>query len=259
MTCVVPAARVSVPSCPVTPGPAAGCPVVVRDTVRTAADPDAAVLQFLQSTYAVGADMGGWDRRVLEPAELPDRAPAAAVEPGPVTSDLALAAAVDTTDHTRGGGGPQLVVYRDFECPYTAAATQSIGVLLKSGAAFELVFRHFPLRSIHLHAGAAAAASEAAARQGRFWEMHDVLFRSQRHLESADLRRYAERLGLDLARFESALVDPAVAARVERDIESGGRSGVDGTPSLFIDGIRYRGPRDPAGLGEALRFAQRES
>ena len=89
--------------------------------------------------------------------------------------------------------------------------------------------------------------------------MHDVLFRSQRHLESADLRRYAERLGLDLARFESALVDPAVAARVERDIESGERSGVDGTPSLFIDGIRYRGPRDPAGLGEALRFAQRES
>jgi len=64
-----------VPSCPVTPGPAAGCPVVVRDTVRTAADPDAAVLQFLQSTYAVGADMGGWDRRVLEPAELPDRPP----------------------------------------------------------------------------------------------------------------------------------------------------------------------------------------
>ena len=95
--------------------------------------------------------------------------------------------------------------------------------------------------------------SEAAARQGRFWEMHDVLFRSQRHLESADFRRYAERLGLDLARFESDLVDPAIAARVERDVESGERSGVDGTPSLFIDGIRYRGPRDPAGLGEALR------
>jgi predicted DsbA family dithiol-disulfide isomerase len=80
-----------------------------------------------------------------------------------------------------------------------------------------------------------------------------VLFRSQRHLESADLRRYAERLGLDLARFESDLVDPAVAARVERDIESGERSGVDGTPSLFIDGIRYRGPRDPMSLGAALR------
>jgi protein-disulfide isomerase len=171
-----------------------------------------------------------------------------------MTVDLALAASVDSTDHTRGGGGrgPQLVVYGDFECPYTAAAMQSIGALLKSGAEFQLVFRHFPLRSIHPHAGAAAAASEAAARQGLFWEMHDVLFRNQGHLESADLRRYAERLGLDLARFESDFVDPAVAARVERDVESGERSGVDGTPSLFIDGIRYRGPRDPASLGEAL-------
>jgi protein-disulfide isomerase len=170
-----------------------------------------------------------------------------------MTVDLALATTVDSTDHKRGSGGPQLVVYGDFECPYTAAAMQSIGTLLESGAAFELVFRHFPLRSLHPHSGAAAATSEAAARQGRFWEMHDVLFRNQRHLESADLRRYAERLGLDLARFESDLVDPAVAARVERDTESGDRSGVDGTPSLFINGIRYRGPRDPAGLGEAMR------
>ena len=170
-----------------------------------------------------------------------------------MTEDLALAASVDSTDHTRGGGGPQLVVYGDFECPYTAAAIQSMGALLKSGAEFQLVFRHFPLRSIHPHAEAAAVTSEAAARQGLFWEMHDVLFRNQSHLESADLRRYAERLDLDLGRFESDLVDPAVAARVEHDVESGERSGVDGTPGLFIDGIRYRGPRDPARLGEALR------
>jgi protein-disulfide isomerase len=121
-----------------------------------------------------------------------------------MTSDLALAATVDATDHTRGGGaGPQLVVYGDFECPYTAAAMQSIGALVESGAAFQLVFRHFPLRGIHPHAEAAAGSSEAAARQGRFWEMHDVLFRNQRHLEPADVLRYAERLGLDLARFES--------------------------------------------------------
>jgi len=170
-----------------------------------------------------------------------------------VTVDLPLAAAVNSTDHTRGGGVRQLVVYGDFECPYTAAAMRSVGALLESGAAFELVFRHFPLRSIHPHAQAAASASEAAARQGQFWEMHDMLFRNQRHLESTDLRRYAKRLGLDLARFESDLVDPAVAARVERDIESGERSGVDGTPSLFINGIRYRGSLDPAGLGESLR------
>jgi protein-disulfide isomerase len=170
-----------------------------------------------------------------------------------VTAELALAAAVNSTDHTRGRGGPQLVVYGDFECPYTAAAMRSIGALLESGAVFALVFRHFPLRGIHPHAQAAAVAAEAAAGQGRFWEMHDVLVRNQRHLESADLRRYAERLGLDVARFESDLVDPAVAARVERDVERGERSGVDGTPSLFIDGIRYRGPSDPNSLTEALR------
>src|SRR6476469_3654609 len=170
-----------------------------------------------------------------------------------MTLDATLATPVDEADHTRGGGGSQLVVYGDFECPYTAAAMQSTALLLQSGAAFELVFRHFPLRSIHPHTDAAAEAAEAAARQGRFWEMHDLLFRNQRHLEDADLRRYAIRLGLDMARFEADLLDPAIAARVERDIESGDRSGVGGTPSLFIDGIAYLGPRDPASLRRALR------
>jgi len=145
------------------------------------------------------------------------------------------------------------VVYGDYECPYTAAAMRDIGGMLDSGAGFELVFRHFPLRSIHPHAQAAAEAAEAADRQGRFWEMNDLLFRSQRHLEDADLSRYSERVGLDAARFEADLIDPAIAIRVERDVESGTRSGVDGTPSLFMDGIRYRGPRDPASLGRALR------
>ena len=165
---------------------------------------------------------------------------------------LDLAAPVDAADHVRGGGGRQLVVYGDFECPYTAEAMRSIGRLLASGAVFELVFRHFPLRSIHPHAEAAAAISEAAARQDRFWEMHDLLFSTQLHLEDADLRRDAKRLGLDMTRVASDLVDPAVPARVERDVESGVRSGVDSTPSLFIDGMRYRGPRDPANLGGVL-------
>ncbi len=167
---------------------------------------------------------------------------------------LDLTSPVDSTDHTRGtSGGRQLVVYGDYECPYTAAAMRDIGGMLDSGAGFELVFRHFPLRSIHPHAQAAAEAAEAADRQGRFWEMNDLLFRSQRHLEDADLSRYSERVGLDAARFEADLIDPAIAIRVERDVESGTRSGVDGTPSLFMDGIRYRGPRDPASLGRALR------
>ena len=167
---------------------------------------------------------------------------------------LDLASPVDPTDHVRGtGGGRQLVVYGDFECPYTAAAMRDIGHLLDSGAGLEVVFRHFPLRSIHPHAQAAAEAAEAADREDRFWEMHDLLFGTQRQLEDADLRHKAEQLGLDLPRFESDLRDPAIATRVERDVESGTRSGVDGTPSLFIDGIRYRGPGDQASLGRVLR------
>jgi protein-disulfide isomerase len=166
---------------------------------------------------------------------------------------LDLAASVDGSDHVRGvSGGPELVVYGDFECPYTAGALRKIDRLLERGVAFELVFRHFPLRSIHPHAQAAAEAAEAAALQGRFWEMHDVLFRNQLRLEPADLRRFAQRLGLELERFESDIADEATRARIERDVETGLQSEVDGTPSLFIDGRRYQGPRDADSLGQAL-------
>ena len=166
---------------------------------------------------------------------------------------LDLAAPVDDVDHVRGvSGGRQLVVYGDFECPYTAAAVREIGRLLERGDTFEVAFRYFPLREIHPHAQAAAEAAEAAARQDRFWEMHDVLFRNQRRLEPADLARYAERLGLDAERFELDEADPTVKARIERDVETGLQSGVDGTPSLFIDGRRYEGPRDADSLGRAL-------
>jgi len=168
---------------------------------------------------------------------------------------LELAAAVNADDHIRGvSGGPQVVVYGDFECPYTGPAMRDLGRLLDVGAAFTVVFRHFPLREIHPHAQAAAEAAEAAALQGQFWEMHDLLFRNQARLESADLVRYAGRLGLDLARFDSDLADRSVGSRVERDVESGLQSAVDGTPALFIDGRRYLGPRDPASLGQALRL-----
>jgi protein-disulfide isomerase len=164
-----------------------------------------------------------------------------------------LSQSVDPTDHARGvGGARRLVVYGDFECPYTAATMREVDRLLAGGAAFEVVFRHFPLRSIHPHAQAAAQAAEAAARQGRFWEMHDLLFRNQTRLEPPDLRRLAERLGLDLARFDSELDDAAVLDRIDRDVETGEQSGVEGTPSLFIDGQRYLGPRDADSLNEVL-------
>jgi protein-disulfide isomerase len=168
-----------------------------------------------------------------------------------VTVDLS--APVDAADHTRGpGGGRQLVVYGDFECPYTASAMRDIGRVSDGGVVIEVVYRHFPLRSIHPHAQAAAEAAEAAGRQGRFWEMHDVLFRNQLRLEPDDLRRYAKRIGLDLDRFDADVADRTVRARVARDVQTGLESGVDGTPSLFIDGRRYLGPRDAASLAAAL-------
>jgi protein-disulfide isomerase len=166
---------------------------------------------------------------------------------------LDMTVAVDAEDHVRGGdGGRELVVYGDFECPYTGAATREIGRLLARGADFQVVFRHFPLTEIHPHALAAAKAAEAAARQGKFWEMHDLLFRNQQRLEPGDLTRYAERLGLDVARFEADAADPSTEARIERDEVSGIQSGVDGTPSLFIDGQRYEGSRDADSLAQAL-------
>ena len=167
---------------------------------------------------------------------------------------LDLTARVVSADHVRGvKGRRQLVVYGDFECPYTASAMRDIDRLLESGAAVEVVFRHFPLREMHPRAQAAAEASEAAARQGRFWEMHDVLFRNQLRLEPDDLRRFAERLGLALDQFDADLADPTVKVRIERDIQTGIESGVDGTPSLFIDGRHYWGARDALSLGEALQ------
>jgi formate-nitrite transporter family protein len=169
---------------------------------------------------------------------------------------LDLTAAVEAEDHARGVlGGRTLVVYGDYECPFTASAMRDIDRLLESGRAFKLVYRHFPLREIHPHAQAAAEGAEAAARQGRFWEMHDLLFRNQLRLESDDLRRFAERLGLNLGRFDADLADPAVKDRIERDLQTGIESGVDGTPSLFIDARRYWGPRDAASLGDALQAA----
>jgi protein-disulfide isomerase len=114
-------------------------------------------------------------------------------------------------------------------------------------------FRHFPLTGIHPHALAAAAAAEAAAVQGRFWDMHELLFDRQKALEDGDLRGYAVQLGLDVAAFDRDRAGAAVAARIRRDVDSVRGSGqVLGTPTLFIDGIVHRGGYDPPALLTAL-------
>jgi protein-disulfide isomerase len=161
----------------------------------------------------------------------------------------------EAIDHARGPSAGRLIVeYGDYECPYSRQAyreIQRVETVLGDGVRF--AFRHFPLTEIHPHALAASAAAEAAAGGGRFWEMHERLFHSQRALEDNHLRRYAEDLGLDLDAFERDRRSSAVIERVGRDVVSGIASGeVRGTPTLFIDGVVHRGSYDAAALLEAL-------
>jgi protein-disulfide isomerase len=132
-------------------------------------------------------------------------------------------------DHRRGPpDAPLLIEYADFECPFCAALHERLADL-----PVQLVFRHFPVRSSHPRAWAAACAAEAAAGQGRFWEMHDSLFGDQARLEDPHLWRRAETLGLDLERFDSERRGEAIQERVKRDFRDGVRAGVVTTPTLF--------------------------
>jgi protein-disulfide isomerase len=161
----------------------------------------------------------------------------------------------ESIDHVRGpSDGRVIVEYGDYECPYSRKAfrhIQRVENRLDGGVRF--AFRHFPLTEIHPHALAASAAAEAAARQERFWEMHELLFRRQQVLEDGDLRRYAQELELDIALFDSDSASADVLARIRRDVDSGLATGdVQGTPTLFIDGVVHRGAYDTATLMEGL-------
>jgi protein-disulfide isomerase len=162
---------------------------------------------------------------------------------------------LDQLEHVRGPVSGRLILeYGDYECPYSRQAFREIErVEQRVSGGVRFAFRHFPLTEIHPHALAAAAAAEAAALQGRFWDMHDLLFHRQHALEDDDLRRYAAQLGLDVSRFNLDRSSPDVLRRIGRDIESGLASGeVRGTPTLFIDGIVYLGGYDAATLTEEL-------
>jgi protein-disulfide isomerase len=157
----------------------------------------------------------------------------------------------EAVDHVRGPATATLIVeYGDYECPYSRGAFRAIErVEAQVGEGIRFAFRHFPLTEIHPHALAASRAAEAAALQGRFWEMHDMLFRRQEALGDADLRRYAIELGLDVARFDSDRSGEAVLERVRRDVRGGIASGeVRGTPTLFIDGVVHGAGYDVATL-----------
>jgi protein-disulfide isomerase len=151
---------------------------------------------------------------------------------------------VSGRDHVRGPRNAEisLVEYGDFECPYCRAAEPIItGLTAALGDQLSVSFRHFPFKQVHPHAQHAAEVAEAAAAQGKFWEMHDKLFASQDALEDADLVKYAAELSLDAERVSRELASHAHARRVAHDRQTGLDSGVNGTPTFYIDGVRYTG------------------
>jgi protein-disulfide isomerase len=168
---------------------------------------------------------------------------------------LGVALLDDEVDHVRGSPTGRLILeYGDYECPYSRQAFHAIEQVERQlVGTIRFAFRHFPLTGIHPHALAAAAAAEAAARQGRFWDVHELLFHRQKALGDGDLRRYAAQVGLDVAAFDQDRASTAVLERIRRDVDSGLASGqVLGTPTLFIDGVVHRGGYDPPNLLAAL-------
>jgi protein-disulfide isomerase len=170
---------------------------------------------------------------------------------------------VSAHDHIAGSDDAPvtLVEYGDYECPYCGMAYPIVKAAQRElGGQLRFVFRNFPLAEVHPHARHAAQAAEAAGAQGKFWEMHDMLFEHQQALEDADLVRYGEMLGLDAVRLARELDAGTYAKRVRDDFRSGVRSGVNGTPTFFVNGERYEGSwADEDAFIRALRDAARQT
>ena len=208
-------------------------------------------------TAALSASLLSW--LLFRAADrLPKRLRARAIL-GTVQGVIDLAAPVDEDrDHIRGplDAPVTIVEYGDFECPYCGQAEPVVRQLLTDVQDARFIWRHFPLRDVHPHAQLAAEAAEAAAEQGAFWPMHDLLLSHQDDLQPSDLARYADQLGLDTQRFQNRLRDNPDTARIAEDIDSADLSGVSGTPTLFINGRRLRGAYDITALTAAVANAR---
>jgi protein-disulfide isomerase len=162
---------------------------------------------------------------------------------------------LDGDDHVAGPPDAplELIMYGDFQCPY-CSASQSIvrRVRTRLDGRLRFAFRHLPLHEVHPEAQKAAEASEAAAAQGKFWEMHDALYANGGKLASADLAELAQRLGLDVERFRAELIDGAYAGRVARDEDAARAAGIAATPAFIVNGVPHTGSFDAGSLVEAL-------
>jgi protein-disulfide isomerase len=166
-----------------------------------------------------------------------------------------LSVAVGKSDHSLGADDAPvtLVEYGDYQCPFCADMQSMIKAIAKSmGSQMRLVFRHMPMLEMHPYAQHAAEAAEAAAAQGKFWEMHEAIYRRQSELGSDLLHQLAVALKIDIAQFDADLEARRYRPRVKRDFMSGMRSGVASTPAFFINGKRYDGALDQASLLSAV-------
>lgn len=146
---------------------------------------------------------------------------------------------VNTNDHHTGNMKASIILveYGDFECPHCKHAHQLMKRLLKEkGDTLHFVFRNFPLREVHPNAYPSAIAAEAASRQNKFWEMHDLIFENQSSLSTDFLMSLAKQIGLDIRQFKSDMKSEAIRKKIDMDFESGIRSGVNGTPTFFLNG-----------------------
>lgn len=163
-------------------------------------------------------------------------------------------------DHRTGPDSAplSLVEYGDYECPYCGEAYPVLKAVQQAmGRELNFVFRNFPLTEMHPHAFRAAEFAEMAASAGKFWQAHDMLYEHQNALRDADLLRYGKALGIDDSVIEKAF-DGSFDQKIRADFSSGIHSGVNGTPTLFINGVRYDGPRDAQSLVTILREIDRE-
>lgn len=169
-----------------------------------------------------------------------------------------LVVPVSERDHARGAeGAPVTVVeYGDYECPYCERAHPIVKrMLAEMPGVVRFVFRNFPQNSVHKYASVAAQAAEAAGGQGKFWEMHDLLYEHQDELGEVDMVQFGLRAGVEIYKFQADLAGEVYAKRVRDDFRGGVRSGVNGTPTFFINGKRYEGKLEYEELAGAVREA----
>src|SRR4029077_7593805 len=174
----------------------------------------------------------------------------------------ALTLPVSSRDHAEGPTNAPLtlVEYGDYQCPFCGAAHPVVKRVQKTlGEKLRFVFRNFPLTQAHPYAMVAAEAAEAAALQGKFWEMHDQIYENQTFLEPDIIPLWAKKVGLDLGKFGNDIKQGVVTNRIKEDRQSGIRSGVNGTPTFYINGNRYDGPPVVEALLEALEEQIKET